>query len=279
VKKVITHINPDLDAVTSVWLIKRFLPGWQEAEVDFVFAGEVKDVDSDPDILYVDTGRGKLDHHQISQPLSAAKLCRQYIQQNRQAEKLSPLDQEALDSLVAVVTEIDTARDLKWPETKKSRSFFYLHWLISNLRDLGKDDQAILGFGFQALDAILLALKSQIKAKQELKEGQKFTTAWGRAIAMETGCEDAIWEGEVQGYCLVVRKDPESGGVRIYARWDNDIDLTKAYNKLKQLDSGADWFLHASKKLLLNQSKVNPNLRPTKLSFKKVIEVLKKNLK
>lgn len=37
---IITHSSPDLDAITSVWIIKRYLQGWEEAEVKFVPAGE-----------------------------------------------------------------------------------------------------------------------------------------------------------------------------------------------------------------------------------------------
>ena len=39
-KIIVTHMRPDLDAVGSVWAIKRFLPGWEEAIVRFVPAGE-----------------------------------------------------------------------------------------------------------------------------------------------------------------------------------------------------------------------------------------------
>ena len=39
-KIIVTHGSPDLDAITSVWLIKRFLPGWEDANIQFVPAGE-----------------------------------------------------------------------------------------------------------------------------------------------------------------------------------------------------------------------------------------------
>jgi len=39
-KIIVTHTSPDMDAITSVWLIKKFLPGWEDAEVRFVPAGE-----------------------------------------------------------------------------------------------------------------------------------------------------------------------------------------------------------------------------------------------
>ncbi|HLD24715.1 MAG TPA: hypothetical protein VJB96_02245 [Patescibacteria group bacterium] len=38
-KTIVTHIGPDLDVITSTWLVKTFFPGWEEAEVAFVPAG------------------------------------------------------------------------------------------------------------------------------------------------------------------------------------------------------------------------------------------------
>ena len=32
-------MSPDLDAIGSVWVIKKFLPGWKDADVEFVPAG------------------------------------------------------------------------------------------------------------------------------------------------------------------------------------------------------------------------------------------------
>lgn len=39
-KIVVTHNSPDMDAITSVWLIRRFLQRWENAVVQFVPAGE-----------------------------------------------------------------------------------------------------------------------------------------------------------------------------------------------------------------------------------------------
>jgi nanoRNase/pAp phosphatase (c-di-AMP/oligoRNAs hydrolase) len=39
-KIIVAHISPDWDAITSVWLIKKYLSGWQEATVKFVPAGQ-----------------------------------------------------------------------------------------------------------------------------------------------------------------------------------------------------------------------------------------------
>ena len=278
-KRIITHINPDLDAITAVWVIKRFLPGWEEAEVDFVEAtagGEkIPGVDSDPEVLYVDVGRGKLDHHQTNYYLSATRLCWDYVLEQREGQLLKEIEQEAGKRLVEVVTQVDNAKDLNWKEVGETRYYFYLHILIDGLRGLGESDHQVLEFGFRALDAVFLTLKNKIRAEEDLKNGIKFQTKWGEGIALESANKRVLWEGEIQGFVLVVKKDPKSGAIQIYARPDSKVNLSTAYQKIKKIDLSADWFLHASGRLLLNESSVNPNMRPTKLTLEQIIEVLK----
>lgn len=279
-KKIITHINPDLDAVASVWLIKSFLPNWEKAEIGFVQATSSTaadfGADNDSEVLMTDVNRGKLDHHQTGEYLSAARLCWEYIKVNRKGQALNSLEEQAIEELVEVVTQVDNARDLNWEEISQSRYQFYLHILIDGLRGIAFSDQQVMEFGFQALDAVLLNLKSKIKAEEELKTGMEFQTRWGKAIAVESGNKQVLWRGEALGFVIVVKKDPDTGGVQIYSRSDSAVDLTAAHNKFKEMNPQSDWFLHATKKLLLNQSSVNPNMRPTKLSLAQMIEVLKK---
>src|SRR5947209_4451968 len=87
-KIIVTHSSPDWDAITSVWLLKKYLLGWQEAQVQFVPAGErlaesgkrkaestlnaslltlhsIEQIGED-EVIHVDTGLGPLDHHQTS---------------------------------------------------------------------------------------------------------------------------------------------------------------------------------------------------------------------
>lgn len=277
-KKIVTHINPDLDAVTAVWLIKRFLPGWEEAEIDFCEAQSTidgKPVDSNPDILHVDVGMGKLDHHQTEEITSATKLCFDYLKQQRKGQSLKELDEKALVQIIEVVTEADNARDLNWPETETSRYDFYLNSIIAGIRGMAGSDEEAMTFGLKGMDAVFHQIKKSIDAREELKKGVKFESQWGKGIAIETGNDNVLWEGEKKGFCLVVRKDPETGGVRIYARYDTKVDLTKAYNKFKKMDPDSDWYLHQSKKLLLNMSS-GKKMTPTKLSLNQIIEVLKR---
>lgn len=278
-KKIVTHTNPDLDAVTAVWLIKRFLPSWEEAEINFCkyqSTYEGKPVDSDPNVLHVDIGEGKLDHHQLEEITSAAKLCFDYIKQRRKSQPLRELDEKALVQIIEVVTEIDNARDLNWPEVEAARNNFYLHVLIAGIRGMAGSDEEAMNFGLKGMDAVFHQVKKSIDAQKELKKGVKFESQWGKAIAIETGNDNVLWEGEKKGYCLVIRKDPETGGVRIYARYDTEVDLTKAHDRFKKMDPNSEWYLHQSKKLLLNMAS-GKKMRPTKLSLEEIMKILQKD--
>lgn len=277
-KRIITHINPDSDAVVAAWLIRKFLPGWQTAEIGFAEANEttVKRAQAaDPHVLFVDVGRGQLDHHQTGELTCATKLAWEYIKKSRFNQPLRALELKAVEALVKVETEIDNTRDLHWPEISEPRAAFYFQAIIESLRGLAETDEQVMTVGLRLTEAIFGNLKNKVKAREELKTGVKFTTPWGKGVAITTGNKYVGWEGEVAGFAVVVQKDPQKGGVRIYARWDTDADLTRVYNKVKAIDGKANWFLHASKKLLLNWASVNKSMRPTKLSLEKLIEIVK----
>jgi hypothetical protein len=47
-----------------------------------------------------------------------------------------------------------------------------------------------------------------------------------------------------------------------------------AYEQMRKMDPDATWFLHVGKKMLLNGSTKNPDMKPTKLSLPEIIKVL-----
>ncbi|HUW21663.1 MAG TPA: chromate resistance protein ChrB domain-containing protein [Candidatus Bathyarchaeia archaeon] len=277
--KIITHVNPDLDAIFSVWLVKRFLPGWEKAKVCFVRAGQTLDnlaADSVPGVLHVDVGMGELDHHQFIGLTSATQLTWDYILIKRKGQPLSPLETEALNRLVPVVTEVDNGRTVAWPEITLDRSQLYLDNLIYGLKKVITDDEVVVKEGLMILDSLLKAFKDKIRAEEMIEnESIIFQSPWGKAIACKTGNEMILWEAEYRGYALVLKYDSTyRNRVKIYARFDSKVDLTKVYRQLSKIDSQADWFLHASKKLLLISSR--PEARGTSLSFEEIVALLKK---
>lgn len=297
-KIIVTHNMPDLDAVTSVWLIKRYLAGWSDAQVKFVPAGnrlpetlpgpEVKDPIEklgEDEVIQVDTGLGPLDHHQIEDSgVCAASLVWDYVRSrnplfNGESEKSERVkdDEEAITRLVGVIIEDDHFKDVYYPEPNADRYSFLLRGVIDGLK-LEKPDQDSFYVEYisVALDAVLHTFQNKVWAEREIKENSKsFETKWGKALGLETRNDEVIRIGQKMGFVLVVRQDPRKKYVRIKANPDSKIDLTPVYERLSKMDPAATWYLHVSRRMLLNGSTKNPNSRPTSLGLDQIIEVLK----
>lgn len=273
-KTIVTHFNPDLDAVASVWLIKRFLPGWKEARVEFVPAGKTLDnqpVDSNLNVLHVDTGLGRFDHHQTDKYICSAKIVLKWLgEENPKIRK-----DEVLKRLTDVVLEVDHFREFYWPKPASDKYEFFLQPIIRGLELIAEDDQKALDFGLLALEGVYKVFQNKVWAEKEIKKGIKFQTCWGKALGVETKNDAVIPLAQKTGFKLVVRKDPKIGYVRIKTIPDPRLDLTSAFEKLKEKDPEATWFLHIDKHQLLNGSTRDPSMRPTKLTLFEVIEVLK----
>lgn len=273
---IVTHINPDLDAICSVWLLKKFDEDFRNADAAFVPAGETyKDsrVDENKDIVHVDTGLGRFDHHQLNSDTCASRLVFNYLKLKNKTLK----DDKALVQLIKVVCQIDHFGEVLWPEPENFRYDFILSEFLDGLKiGGGLDDAGLIEFGGKCLDGVYAKIKIKLKAEKELQEGYEFKTKWGRAIGCLTHNNEVLKLGQKKGFCLVVQKDSNTEHVRIKARPDSQADLTLVKEKLARLDPKATWFLHISKKMLLNGSTKSDKMKPSKLSLKKIMEVLEK---
>ncbi|MFH0864485.1 MAG: hypothetical protein V1858_05370 [Candidatus Gottesmanbacteria bacterium] len=275
---IVTHFSPDLDAVTSVWLIKRYMPGWEKANVGFVPAGETwnnQPVDTDPDIIHVDTGLGKFDHHGGDEDTCAARLVLDSIKQ----EAVSRKQEDTLDRLVDVVNIIDHFREVYFPNPTAD---FYDFGLVGQLEGwkliYDNEPERIVELSLECLDGVYKQLQNKVWAEKLLKEeGIEFETQWGKGIGIETHNDEVIHTGQKIGYVMVVRKDGKKGYVRIKSLPDQKFDLSDIYIKLKKTDTDATWFLHSSKHMILNGSTKNPKMRPTSLSLREIIDIIRIN--
>lgn len=290
-KTIVTHFAPDVDALTSIWLIKRYLFGWEGAQIAFVPAGNTLDnepVDSNPQILHVDTGMGMLDHHQTDEDTCAARRVLEHIEENQKSQhkseqskavkiKNQKFPDEALERLVDVVNDIDHFQEAYFPNPTADLYDFGMVAMLDGLKLLYPDDHLkLVEFSLMALDGIYKQFQNKVWAEKEIKEsGVEFTTKWGRGIGVETINDEVVRIAQKQGYVVVVRKDPKKDYVRIKALPRSSAILTSCYNKYRKLDPQATWFLHAGKKMVLNGSVKNPESRPTKLTLREIIEVLK----
>lgn len=271
-KTIVTHIGPDLDAITSVWLVKTFFPGWEEAEIAFVPAGTTlnkMDPDSNPEILHVDTGFGKFDHHQTNADTCAAALVYEQIKGDHGADPV-------LERMVAVVNDVDHFREVFYPQPDAD---FWEFWIIAQIDGWrllhAENPLKIIELGFDSLDGIYKAMLNKLWAEKELVNAVEFMTKWGKGVGFETVNDEVVHLSQKKGYALVIRKDPKKGYIRIKTLPKPEIDLTALYERLKKDEPDATWFLHASHHMVLNGSAKNPDMKPSKRTLIELVEVIK----
>ncbi|MEK7160254.1 MAG: hypothetical protein AAB702_02125 [Patescibacteria group bacterium] len=294
---IVTHTSPDMDAITSVWLLKKFLGGWDKAEVKFVPAGDrllplpkndsfeyAIEKKGKDEYIHVDTGMGPLDHHQTeSDKVCGASLTFDFVKKGLVNVKPSINKEklEALERIVNFVVEVDHFKEIFRPEPLADYHDFSVVNILDGLKLLRPNqDTFYVDYICDCLDAILNDFENKIWAEREIKDiGIEFKTKWGKGLGIESINDSVIKLAQIMGYVVVVRRDPRKGYVRIKARpneKDKDgIDLTLAHEKLSKMDPNATWFLHVSKKMLLNGTPKNPKMKPTKLKLNDIMEVLK----
>jgi hypothetical protein len=298
-KIIVTHTSPDWDAITSVWLLKRFLSGWSDAAVEFVPAGQkrggqdaklIEGADAiektgEDEVIHVDTGLTPLDHHQTQDTnVSAASRTWDYVlsQLASAGDKFTAEHKEAVSRIVKIVVSTDHFQEVFWKDPTADYHEFSLLGLLDGLKLLKQNqDKEYLEFGILCLNAMTAQFENRIWAEREINEkGIKFQTSFGKGIGFETINDTVLKLAQKMGYILVIRKDPRKGYVRIKTlpvQGENKgIDLTLVYEQLKKIDPEATWFLHVSKKMLLNGSPKNPKMRPSKLSVGDIIKVLER---
>lgn len=285
-KLIVTHHAPDLDAITSVWLLKRFdSVRYATAKVGFVNPGatisaaEAKQqfACALDEVTHVDTGLGEFDHHQpekADRQTCAATLVYDYL-----LKRYPDLaNDQALRALLDIVLEVDHFGEIYWPESKENRFVFTLHQLIHGHEYLEQhDDDSQLHFGMHALNCAYAEMTNRLKAAEIIQsKGVEFEIQAGKCLGLLTQNDETIKLAQIHGYVLALRKDSEYGHVRIKVRPDANIDLHPLYEAIRKLDPRATWFYHASGKMLLNGSVKARNQIPSSLSLDSIIHLIKK---
>lgn len=274
-KIIVTHLSPDLDALASVWLIHRFKPRWKHADVQFVSAGRtLNDMkpDSDSQIIHVDTGLGKYDHHHTSALTCAARLV---LDDLIAQEAIKENDREALERLVDVVTRYDHFQEVMLADPDDDMHVFSIAYMIFGHRINQGYAHRLVEITEECLDGIFQYMKNKVNAEKALTEGHEMKTYWGTSLILETDNDKAMKVAFTKGYDLVVRYSPHYKNVSIKVHPNSKKNLKKLYEKIIANDSEAQWFYHASGRMLLNASTKATKEKVTKYSLKEIMALIK----
>jgi hypothetical protein len=283
VQLIVTHQNPDLDAITSTWLLMRFGGNrFDGARSYFVPAGDEIDQQTleakelaESEVVHVDTGKGPFDHHQDDNTRKDSATLRVY---EYLADKMVELaDDQALNRLVQFVNGIDHFEECYWPEATSDRYLFMLDEVLYGLRSARHfNDHELVDFGMVCLDGVYAGFKVRVAAEADLNSlAQEFESRWGKALAIENQNDEVIKLAQKRGYRVVVRKDKEYGHARIKAVPEQEIDLTPVYEAIIKRDETGTWYFHPSKTMIINGSRKHSGQVPTPLTLAELVEVVK----
>lgn len=274
-KTIVTHISPDLDAMASIWLIRKFMTDWETATTAFVPAGTTlnsKDPDENEDIIHVDTGFGKFDHHQDNEDTCAAKKVFLHL---KKIKAFRPNQIEAIERLIEVVNDIDHFREVFLDEPDKDIYDLSIVSALEGLRAKYPNQAKLVEIGEDLLDGLMQSFINKVSAEKSLTSGFEFNSRWGKTLAITTDNEEVVRIALKKGFQMVIRKNGKDGCLRIKTLPLKKLNLKDLYEKLIEADKKAFWFFHSSGHMILNGSSKNPNTIPTKLSLNEVVKIVK----
>ncbi|MBI3485504.1 hypothetical protein HY025_01015 [Candidatus Daviesbacteria bacterium] len=268
-KTLVTHINPHLDDIVGIWLVKKFMPDFEDSKIEFISAEQGKSGLSDSDDkLFIGVGMGKFDEHKGDLDESAGSLVWKYLKQNSFAPS-DEISQKALAELSEWNRLIDTG---KAPITEFSE--FSVQSFIRSQDSQDVSSLKSTELGLEILDRIFAILKAQQQALKDWEKRQEFETKFGKTIAVKSSAVDRAFckrEGSANLYLIF---DPKNTSVQFFTP-SFDRDLEPIYIKVKSLDKEANWFLHQSHHMVICGSSSAPESKKTKLSFEQLIEIAK----
>ena len=259
---IVGHLAPDLDCLTAIWILIHF-GGLVNTDLRFVPAGATLGdlpADSDRHVIHVDTGGGRYDHHQRrSRHLCAAELVRRAVAPN----------DSALERMVQQVCQIDSAT-----APAGEQGFFNISSLIAGYNLLFPTRPQHVAFAmFPNLEAWHAHELRQLRLEAAFARRLEFDTPWGLGIAMESEDGGSSKLAYGHGAVLYAYRDGH-GWMGVAAQSRSDVDLSPIYQDLRQVDQGADWYLHPNRRLLLCGTAKAPPRAPSRLTLAELVRVI-----
>lgn len=266
-KTLVTHINPHLDDIASIWLFKKFHPDFREANLEFISASRDAASKETEERIFVGTGGGRFDEHKEGLETCAGTLVYEYLKEKNYIPA-DEITRKALDKLTQWNQLVDTG---KAPTSEFDA--FSVQAFIRGRDNLPESSKKSVELGIEILDRILEILKRKEQSIKDWEKRVEFNTKFGRSFAVISETVDREFCRE-QGGDLFLMYNPKRSSVQFFTP-SFEIDLKPIYDKTKALEPEATWFLHQSHHMVICGSSSAPDSKPTKLSFKQLIEVIK----
>lgn len=267
-KRLVTHIRPHIDDICAIWLFKRYHPEFKDAEIGFIptnaKGGETVD---DPDITYVGVGRGRFDEHKGDLEDCSASLVYAYL---RNEVSIPQRDQDALERLIAWVLQEDMGK----LSALNLREFSIPSVLQGYYKAMKRDSRASAGLGLMVLDGVFDSLKEYVQIERDWEARREFPSRFGKVVAIESNARDIDSYAYRRGFDLVAYINLQRDYYNIRARADAKIDLTPVYERLKEIEPQAGWYLHHSKHMLICGGDLEPGAVMSKRSLDDLVELL-----
>lgn len=266
-KTLVTHINPHLDDIAGIWLLKKFHPEFKGAKIEYISASR-DGAQLATEKTFVGTGGGEFDEHKEGMhDTCSATLVYEYLKKKNYIPKDEIL-RGALDRLTEWNRLIDTGRA---PDSQFNE--FSIQAFIRRKDGTCENSVTSLDLGIQILDRILNVLKRKQQSILDWEKRVEFETKFGKSTAIISETVDREFCREQRGD-LFLMYHPKFKSVQFFTP-SFEIDLKPVYDKVKSLDSEAAWFLHQSHHMVLCGSTSAPDSKLTKLSFEELIDVAK----
>ncbi len=267
-KVLVTHINPHLDDIASIWLFKKFHPEFKDAGLEFVSAArDLAAKEENKDKVFVGTGGGEFDEHKEGLDTCAATLVYEYLKEKNYIPE-DEITRKALDKLTEWNRSIDTG---KAPDSQFDE--FSIQAFIRTRDNLPTTSRKSVELGIEILERILTVLKRREQSIKDWEKKIEFQSQFGKTFAVISETVDREFCREQNGD-LFLMYHPKNKGVQFFTP-SFEIDLKPIYDKVKTLDPEATWFLHQSHHMVICGSSSAPDSKPSKLSFEQLIEVAK----
>lgn len=266
-KTLVTHINPHLDDIFGIWLLKKYDPKYQDFEVDFISATHNMVSEESEQKVFVGTGGGKFDEHKEGLKTCAGSLVFDYLKQ----EKLLPEDEilvKALEEMVEWNKQIDMGTI-----AIEAYDEFSVPAFIRCKDSTVESSKKSVELGSRILGRILLVLKKKQQSLLDWEKRIEFESKFGKSYAIVSETVDRPFCKRMGGDLFLIY-NPKYSSVQYFTP-SHTLDLSPIYEKVKKMDPEADWFLHQSHHMVLCGSSSAPDSKPTKLSFEELIDIAK----